>query len=332
MITSTTASTTLSSGCAFPYYQGDNYCDDENNNANCDYDGGDCCRNNVNTTFCTQCQCLDPAFSTTTLQSTQQTSNVQSASTTFSVYSTTTSESTMQSSNTQSTTSPSSGCHYPDYQGDNVCDDENNNANCQYDGDDCCGPNVDKTYCALCECLDPAYSGCFNHTYKGDDYCDDENNNESCDYDGGDCCGNNVDTSYCTQCRCLDPGYSTTTLQTTTFSRCGSPNWIGDNFCDDENNNANCNYDGGDCCMTNVNTTFCTQCKCLDPANGCTYPDYKNDDSCDDQNNIASCDYDGGDCCGENVGTLYCIQCECLDPAFTNTSISTSTALTSTTP
>ena len=84
--------------------------------------------------------------------------------------------------------------------------------------------------------------------------------------------------------------------------------------------------------MNNVNTTFCTQCKCLDPANGCTYPDYKNDDSCDDQNNIASCDYDGGDCCGENVGTLYCIQCECLDPAFTNTSISTTTALTSTTP
>ena len=28
----------------------------------------------------------------------------------------------------------------------------------------------------------------------------------------------------------------------------GVTNWIGDNFCDDENNNYLCQYDGGDCC------------------------------------------------------------------------------------
>ena len=28
----------------------------------------------------------------------------------------------------------------------------------------------------------------------------------------------------------------------------GSPWWKGDNFCDDENNNAACQFDGGDCC------------------------------------------------------------------------------------
>ena len=28
----------------------------------------------------------------------------------------------------------------------------------------------------------------------------------------------------------------------------GSINWIGDNYCDDGNNNAACNFDGGDCC------------------------------------------------------------------------------------
>ena len=28
----------------------------------------------------------------------------------------------------------------------------------------------------------------------------------------------------------------------------GSINWIGDNYCDDRNNNAACNFDGGDCC------------------------------------------------------------------------------------
>ena len=63
----------------------------------------------------------------------------------------------MQSSNTQSTTASHSGCHFPNYQGDNYCDDENNNANCEYDGGDCCGDNVDTSYCTQCQCLDPAY-------------------------------------------------------------------------------------------------------------------------------------------------------------------------------
>ena len=43
---------------------------------------------------------------------------------------------------------------------------------------------------------------------------------------------------------------------------CGAPHWKGDGFCDDENNNAGCAYDGGDCCGTNVNTTYCKECKC----------------------------------------------------------------------
>ena len=45
-------------------YKGDGECDDENNNCGCDWDGGDCCGNNVNTTYCSQCQCLDPNFNT----------------------------------------------------------------------------------------------------------------------------------------------------------------------------------------------------------------------------------------------------------------------------
>ena len=32
---------------------------------------------------------------------------------------------------------------------------------------------------------------------------------------------------------------------------CGSPQWANDQWCDDENNNANCNYDGGACCFNN---------------------------------------------------------------------------------
>ena len=56
----------------------------------------------------------------------------------------------------------------------------------------------------------------------------------------------------------------------TTYSGCDSPIWQGDNSCDDENNNANCNYDGGDCCGENVDTSWCTQCQCLDPAHSTT--------------------------------------------------------------
>ena len=46
-------------GCELPDYHGDNYCNDENNNEACFFDGGDCCGSNVNTQYCTECQCLE---------------------------------------------------------------------------------------------------------------------------------------------------------------------------------------------------------------------------------------------------------------------------------
>ena len=55
-----------------------------------------------------------------------------------------------------------------------------------------------------------------------------------------------------------------------TFSYVGCivPSWRGDNYCDDGNNNEGCDYDGGDCCGSNVNKTYCQNCECLDPNNG----------------------------------------------------------------
>ena len=44
----------------------------------------------------------------------------------------------------------------------------------------------------------------------------------------------------------------------------GITSYIGDSYCDDNNNNLECNYDGGDCCGPNVNTDYCTECLCLD--------------------------------------------------------------------
>ena len=46
---------------------------------------------------------------------------------------------------------------------------------------------------------------------------------------------------------------------------CGSPQWKGDSYCDDENNNEGCNWDGGDCCGEDVDKAYCTECKCKDP-------------------------------------------------------------------
>ena len=40
--------------------------------------------------------------------------------------------------------------------------------------------------------------------------------------------------------------------------------WIGDDYCDDINNNIDCNFDGGDCCGANVNTDYCSECLCLE--------------------------------------------------------------------
>merc|ERR1712226_1408939 len=58
----TTTTAPPSTGCGSPQWQGDGYCDDNNNNDGCDYDGGDCCGDDVNTKYCTECECLDPDF------------------------------------------------------------------------------------------------------------------------------------------------------------------------------------------------------------------------------------------------------------------------------
>ena len=46
--------------CENENWIGDGYCDDVTNNEECQWDGGDCCGNNVNTQYCQVCACLDP--------------------------------------------------------------------------------------------------------------------------------------------------------------------------------------------------------------------------------------------------------------------------------
>ncbi len=39
--------------------------------------------------------------------------------------------------------------------------------------------------------------------------------------------------------------------------------YVGDGYCDDELNNSDCGYDGGDCCLVEINTDYCLVCECL---------------------------------------------------------------------
>ena len=46
-------------------------------------------------------------------------------------------------------------------------------------------------------------------------------------------------------------------------ANCPHWEWAGDGSCDDATNTILCNYDGGDCCGSNVDVNYCTQCLCL---------------------------------------------------------------------
>ena len=43
---------------------------------------------------------------------------------------------------------------------------------------------------------------------------------------------------------------------------CASPKFYNDGFCDDANNVAECNFDGGDCCHYENWDQYCTECEC----------------------------------------------------------------------
>ena len=68
--------------CVDPDYYADGECDDQNNVEACGWDGGDCCGPNVNTNWCTECTCKDPAFTTTSTTTTTTTTTSTTTTTT----------------------------------------------------------------------------------------------------------------------------------------------------------------------------------------------------------------------------------------------------------
>ena len=85
---------------------------------------------------------------------------------------------------------------------------------------------------------------------------------------------------------------------------------IGDGYCHDEVNTEECNYDGGDCCGSCINTNFCSECDCLNNITGNGLNPLLGDGFCNDNTNNAECIYDGGDCCF-NVNKDVCTECDC---------------------
>ena len=92
---------------------------------------------------------------------------------------------------------------------------------------------------------------------------------------------------------------------------------VGDGLCNDETNNPDCNYDGGDCCGSCVVTEQCSECQCLGgiDGNGVSSPSI-GDGYCQDGNNNAACNYDGFDCCGTAVTAEHCMECLCHSMYF----------------
>ena len=99
--------------------------------------------------------------------------------------------------------------------------------------------------------------------------CNDEANIKECDYDGGDCCSKDP------HCKTLvgleNPvevdGCVCKTNVSFTYESCNYTKWkhlVRDNVCHDITNNAECLYDGGDCCrpIAYRGLPGCIECQC----------------------------------------------------------------------
>ena len=135
--------------------------------------------------------------------------------------------------------------------------------------------NANTNSCSDCVCLLVETCAAGYHPLVGNGFCNDDTNIAECDYDGGDCCGYNITSEHCTECTCF---HQETCLAGVTHA------FVGDGVCNDETNNAECDYDGGDCCPN---------------------PNMVGDGICNDETNNLECNYDGGDCCGPAVSCKY---------------------------
>ena len=101
------------------------------------------------------------------------------------------------------------------------------------------------------------HTNCSGDTsWIGDGFCDSETNNVGCGYDGGDCCSCTCVDGISYICgsngfNCSDPACPNADPSAICTDR---TDLLGDGWCDRDNNNLACGFDGGDCCA----------CTCMD--------------------------------------------------------------------
>ena len=253
--------------CTYPsYYIGDGYCDYFTNNEACGWDGGDCC----------ECTCV---------LNLERDSSCEPNS-----FSCMNQDSGCVNSSLLEYINCSNG--YVSPIGNGLCDPHLNNEACGWDGGDCCectcapdceGENGDDFFCLdpNSECADPTllkYTNCTGYVaLVGNGYCTYFNNNEACGWDGGDCC----------ECTCQDEGYfdcgDSKYFCRDPDSGCTDPLFdkyinctgelldYGNGWCNSENYNEACGWDGGDCCECTCEGKYCASnleydiFECLDP-------------------------------------------------------------------
>lgn len=218
--------------------------------------------------------------------------------------------------------------------GDGYCDDIFNWHVWDFDGGDCCDTNTTNAntmFCQDCFCLTdyPVQDNCFYKDRLGNGVCDDLANTQECNFDGGDCClFDEAAFQACNDCQCkYDPVEIMTGARLFPSDPCilKHSGAFQDGFCHDELNTAECQFDGGDCCLDTVYTDVCQECQCKDPAikgiqkrvKGCDLTDNLSIvDVCFDELNVPQCQYSNNQCCGD-VKLHFCSDCQCKDPRNT---------------
>mgnify|MGYP001295753375 CR=1 FL=1 len=194
---------------------GNGFCNDETNNPDCNYDGGDCCVVNANTNSCSDCVChlietcaagYHPLVGNGFCNDGTNIAECDYDDGDCCGYNIT-SEHCTECTCFHQETCLAEVTHA--FVGDGVCNDETNIAGCDYDVGDCCGYNINSEHCNECTCfhLETCLAGV--HSLLGDGVCNDETNIAECDYDGGDCCLMNFNTDFCSDCNCLASGVIT---------------------------------------------------------------------------------------------------------------------------
>ena len=209
-------------GCeSYSGHIGNLFCEDENNNEGCYYDGGDCCGNFVYKDLCTECICyeyLECLGSIELIGNGFCNDETNSADCNYDGGDCCVNINTDVCSNC--TCFHQENCllgFTPSVVGDGLCHDETNNAACTYDGGDCC-VNINTDDCSNCTCYHQ--ENCllgFTPSIVGDGLCHDETNNADCKFDGGDCCGGCVRKDNCSECVC--------------YNEVASPNDLSCKFC-----------------------------------------------------------------------------------------------------